>query len=325
MRDHRLLTAEEMADRLLAIERPVIVIHTRPDGDTIGSAAALCALYRGFGIDACYASDDEIPDRLRFLIRDVPRLTDLSERVPIAIDVASPTQLGALREPLCDGEAVALMIDHHAVGEPFADHFILPTASSAAEVLYRIIRVLLDDGRLNRLTEPIAAPLYAAISSDTGCFRFSNASPTTLRIAAELVECGVDAAEINRLLFDSKTAEQIRAEGIVAASLIRVPDLPITYAVIDRARRVEAGLSPWDFDTAIDIVRSLADTEVAFVVKENDKGEYKASLRSTGRDVAAVAAAFGGGGHTRAAGCAVPGIHAADAAQALLAEIRKQF
>ncbi|MCQ2413804.1 MAG: DHHA1 domain-containing protein [Clostridia bacterium] len=322
MSDLKQLTAEEFADRLLGAASPVILIHTKPDGDTVGTASSLVAFYRQRGVKAKIASDVLIPDRLAFLAEGIERVEDITAETGtlIAVDVAAPRQLGDLALSLEDGAKVAFMLDHHAVGTPFADNYILPDASSAGEVLLSVYKVLIGRGEMT-LTPEIAYPLYAAICSDTGCFRFANTSPQTLRACADLLEVGIDGADISHRLFESKSAGILHAEGIAAAKTVALED-GISYAVISKQERDEAGLMPFDFETAIDVVRSLKGTEIAFVIKENDKKEYKVSLRSTGANVAAVAVQFGGGGHERAAGCAVPGETIEEATQTLISAIR---
>ena len=209
------------------------------------------------------------------------------------------------------------MIDHHQIATPFAPIYSIPTASSAAEVLYGVIEVLIKNGDIT-LTEKIAKALYAGVSSDTGCFCYSNTTASTYRLAALLVETGIDHAEINHKLFNSKAPEQLKAEGITASAVRLADGGKVGYAVITKAMRDESGILPQHFETAIDIVRSVRGVEVAFAVKENDKGEFKVSLRSTGRNVADVAASFGGGGHLRAAGCSVEAADAYLAAELVL-------
>lgn len=304
--------------RLLGIKNPVIVTHTRPDGDTVGTAAALCAFYREKNIPVGYMSDGDIPERLAFLMKDERRVTDPQGYTPIAVDVAASTQLGGLSDVLGDGNKIALMLDHHAVGMPFADGYIDASASSAGEVLFSVFSALEADG-IPALSVGTAEKIYAAVSSDTGGFRFSNATAKTHAAVAGLLAFDFDHADIDRRLFDEKPLTQIRAESLVGRALRTRGD--ITYAVIDKAAREAAGLAFSDFETAIDVVRSLSGTAVAFTVKETDDRDFRVSLRSTGTDVAAVAAAFGGGGHIRAAGCNVQAEDAAAAAEKILAGV----
>lgn len=317
------LTPEEFLNRLLAVKDPVIVTHARPDGDTVGTAAALIAAYRALGVRACYLSEEPLPERIAFLLEGCERTEAAKGRTPIAVDVASPRQLGALAAPLADGAAVALMLDHHEIGTPFAPYLLSAGASSAGEVLFAVLDAAVRRGILT-LTKEIAAPLYAAISSDTGGFRFANTTPRTHRIAADLLETGIDAAEINRRLFETKTRAQLRAEGLTAR-LLHLPAPHVAGAIITQRELSENGLSSSDLDTAVDIVRSLGGTEVAYVIKETAEGDYRVSLRSVSTDVAAVAKEFGGGGHTRAAGCTVKATDPCAAEAALLAALRSRL
>ncbi len=298
------LTVAEAARRLVSVERPLLLTHKNPDGDTVGSAAALCAFFRAQGKTPLYMSEAPLPRRLQFLMDNDTRTEHVpTGYTPIAVDVASYAQLGTLAHALAD-TPVYLSIDHHAVASPFADTLCIPDAGSAGEVVYSLLAEI--EGREQTagvpvLTTEIARSLYAAVSSDTGGFRFDNTTARTHRIAAHLLSFPFDHADIDRRLFETKSMQQLRAEGMTA-SLLRQSGT-VTYAVIDRASREAQGLTYEDFDTAIDIVRSLQGTDIAVVAKETDEGNVKFSLRSTGADVAAVAAAFGGGGHRRAAGC----------------------
>ena len=140
MTTYKRLTARECADAIIGIENPRVLIHVRPDGDAVGSAVALSEIFAQLGKDAKICSADKIPDRLQFILEYTGAKTAESAEdcTPVSIDVASPSQLGALRESV----SPALMIDHHAVGEPFADGYIVPEASSAAEALFDVALAL---------------------------------------------------------------------------------------------------------------------------------------------------------------------------------------
>lgn len=320
----RTYSIEGMGDALLSVQRPLIVTHARPDGDTVAACSALLHFYRERGTDVAYASEEEIPKRLQFLVSGFTRATDFTGYTPIAVDVASPGQLGNLAEPLNNGRGVRYMIDHHASGRPFAPGIILPDASSAAEIVFLIFESM-EAKKKMKITHDIAVALYAGMSSDTGCFRYSNATPRTHRAAARLLAGQIDGAEINRLLFDTKTDEQIRAEGMISEKLIPAGD-GVTYATLTKAERDACHLTFADFETAIDIVRSLEGTEIAMVAKETETpGEYRISMRSTGFDVSKVAAFFDGGGHVRAAGCSVMADSPEDAAARVLTVIRENL
>lgn len=319
MPDFKALTLTECADTLLKVKNPAVLMHIRPDGDTVGASMALCEMFRAMGIEARYASADTIPERLSFLTEGLLPAESLEGYEAIAVDVASPAQLGEL----FDKVTVTLTIDHHEFNTPFSQNYTVKGASSAGEVMLGIARELEHRGAI-RINKKIAERLYAAISSDTGGFIFSNAAPETYRCAAALIEYGIDHADINHRLFMSKTREQIAAEGLVASKINCALDGKISYAVISRKDMDGVGLSSADFDCGIDIVRSLMGAEIALIVKETDRG-FKASMRSLGKNVAEIAARHGGGGHVRAAGCTVEAKSVNEAAEILVSELTELF
>ncbi len=317
-----------LCDALCENKKTLIIYHIRSDADAVGSAFALRELFRLQGIFAYCACADEIPDRLRFLADGVQGSVLIERDMPIgyerviSVDSASPAQLGELFTTL--HRDVDIMIDHHASGTPYADNFIDANASATGEIIYKIASELLRRGVIESLNMRILSCIYAAISSDTGGFRYANATPESHRIASELVLAGVDTAEINRLLFDSKPLCQLRAEGEAARRLRIHFDGRVACTLFPFSLRAILGVSDEHLGTLIDVPRSVEGVEVAFAVKEESDGSFRVSLRSaTELDVAAVAAAFGGGGHKRASGCTItaPSIEAAE--QAILSELNK--
>ena len=323
MADYKVLDVRSCAERILEIEHPLVVMHVRPDGDTVGSCAALMYIFHKLGKAPLWACSDPIPERLEFLLssyREAYRYEYDSSTV-VTVDVPTKEQIGDLYDFM---PRVSLMIDHHEVGVPFADNFIISGASSAGEVVMQIVEVLVEMGKIT-LDPALAYPLYAAISSDTGCFRYSNATPDTMRRGASLIEAGIDAEEINHKLFNSKSQRQIRAEGFVSEKIETKYSGRVAYATVTRRERDRLGVLMEHLETAIDVVRSVEMVEISFVIKETDKGEFKASLRSTGADVAAICARFGGGGHVKAAGCTIPARSIDEAARRLLRELGNTY
>lgn len=325
------LTLEQTADRLAGLEQVLILFHARPDGDAVGSAFALRRALTLRGCDAWCVCPHELPNRLRFLVEldgEDAQNSVLADAIPerftdapvVSVDTAAPGQAGDLAEQLLP--RCVLMIDHHASGTPYADSYIRPEAAAAGEVLYPILMRLREgDGPL----EPIvAARLFAAIASDTGCFKFSNASAATHRAAADLLDAGfasvIEPAEITRRLFDTKTPGVLRGEQTALRNLRLFADGRIAVTTLSHAEREAEGLRPEDTETMIEAIRVLAGCEIAATMKQaDDTPLWRVSLRSTGPNVAEVAAQFGGGGHHRAAGCAVEA-ETADAAVAALVE-----
>ncbi len=308
------LTLDGVCDRLLEAKDPLILTHRNPDGDTVGSAAALCRILQRLGKSPAVLTEPTFHERYAFLLKDIPtEVTDGAHTV-IAVDLASPQQLGSFAECFKPD----LQIDHHEFGTPFADHYVVPAAAACGEVVLAIAKRLCERGALSAIDPEIANPIYAAISSDTGCFCFSNVTPDTHRYAAELLSLGVPADEINHRLFHSKSKEQLAAEGYVLSHLSTAFDGKVCAFVLPMAERERLNLPEEAFDTAIDMARSLAGVRIAVTVKEKAKGQHRISLRSTDVSVTPVAAHFGGGGHARAAGCTVMAESAPDALSLVL-------
>ncbi len=328
MEGYTALTAREICERMLAADSLVFLIHRRPDGDAVGSAAALMHIMKALGKRTSGLCEDKIPERLLFLTEGlsfdtVPQKTDA---LFVAVDVASPMQLGTLTEALAQKNIhIDLMIDHHAVGEPFAHHLIVPTAAAAGEIVYEIAELLRSDGHLPALPKAAARALYAALSSDTGCFRYSNVTPKTMRTAAALLETeGVDAADINHMLFETKSERQLRAEAFAIEHTDTSRDGKIAWVTVTQKQKESLGVEEEHLETVIDMVRSRAGVEIAVAIRETPMGTFRASLRSSGFDVASVAAVFGGGGHLRAAGCSIDAHTVDEALEAILGEIARQ-
>ena len=319
MSEIRPISLEECVKRLLSLSSPTILTHRGPDGDTIGSGTALVLALRSLGKDARLLCPDKIPRRLEFLTEGVPIADEPSGDEIVAVDIASRTMLGRLSDI-----NVSLIIDHHGSATPFADYFTIPDISSAAEVLYLVLKELESVSEF-KMTPDIAYRIYAAMSSDTGGFIYSSVSARTLRIAAELIEFGIDFADINHRLFNSKTIEQIRAEGYVASNIKTEAKGKIAYATLSAKSREELGLESSDFETAVDVVRQVLGVEVAVFIREVDGGSYRVNLRSTGLNVANVARALGGGGHERAAGCTIVAENENAAWQLVYNELKNYF
>ena len=305
------LTLEGIVCELPKPKNTLIIYHVRPDADAIGSAFALRELLHVMGVPVWCACSDELPERLEFLadgtqgsvILDDDMIIDY-ERI-IALDSASPEQLGSIFSRL--RRDVDIMIDHHARGRIYADHYIDTTAAATGEIIYKIARMLLERGFIEEIPERTKNCIYAAISADTGSFRYSNTTPTTMRIAAELVESGVDHAAISSALYDSKPYGQLIAESEAARRICFYREGKVATLIFTYELREKIGVSADELDTLIDVLRSVEGVEVAVVIKQPEPtSTYRVSMRSKSEiDVAAVCARFGGGGHPRAAGCTV--------------------
>ncbi|MBQ7172695.1 MAG: DHH family phosphoesterase [Clostridia bacterium] len=322
-------TKEALLEEFQKKKNTLLLFHRNPDADALGSSLALYEMLSQTGSAVVGACISPLPDRLRFLMGDemiafgkenIPK--DFSPERIIALDTASPSQLGDLF-PIYEGK-IDLMIDHHAVGTPFADHYIDPKAAATGEILFDLAKELQKAGKI-QLNSKICNRLYAAISADTGCFRFSNTTPSTHMRAAELLKEGVPASDINHDLFDCKSREQLLAESYAAANLALYFDGRVAVVRFPYSKKVTLGLADEHLETLVDVARSLIGVEVAIAIRQpSEAGIFRVSTRSaTGYDVSALCGAFGGGGHKKAAGCTIEADSIDAAAEKLLAVLKE--
>ncbi len=300
-----------------------IFIHERADGDALGSAIGLCEIVCALGGSAKICSPDGIPERLDFLQCEIGEPQDGDAFV--SVDLPSREQFGRYVEY---ADRVTLKIDHHANGEDYADAYVDSAAAAAGEIIYAVSSELVSRGVLAELPLRFYEALYAAISSDTGCFKFSNVTQETHRRAGELISRGIDAAEINRRLFDSHTMGEINAAKLAYSALRTYSDGKIAVISFTSEMQRESGVSERDLGSVIDIPRGIKGVLVAAVLKQRagDDGIFRVSLRSNvDFDVSAVAAEFGGGGHKRAAGASLKADSAEEAEKIIVSAIEAAF
>ena len=322
--EFRALTVDETVARLREPAPTIICFHARPDGDAVGSAFALSLWLGAMGSECYCLSADEVPRYLSFLSAGLQESV-LPESIKagfenarvVTVDTASPAQMGRLFDLF--GARVCLMIDHHGTGTPYADHLIVPEAAACGEVIFDLIAASGVE-----VPPRTAELLYAAISSDTGCFRYSNVKASTHLHAATLVAKGIDTAEINRKLFESRSYQGLKAEKAGFDRLRFFEDGKIAIITFPYALQKELDVREEHLGTLIDVARCIAGVEIAAAIRETATGDFRVSLRAnTHFDVAAVAARFGGGGHVRAAGATLVADSMAQAEEKLLAALRE--
>ncbi|MBQ8408764.1 MAG: bifunctional oligoribonuclease/PAP phosphatase NrnA [Clostridia bacterium] len=305
---YRKLTEEDAAQLLSQGKDTLILFHVHPDGDAVGSAFALRAFVEESGGRAWCVCADEVPERLLFAVNGQDSVLpsaipeDFNPELTVSVDTASPAQLGELYEIYRD--RIDLMIDHHGKGTPYADNCIVPEASACGEVLYEILAVAAKRRGIE-LSMQINQLLYTAISADTGCFRYNNATANTHTIAAELISKGVLAADINHKLFGIKTLKQMQVEHAGFERMNFYGDGKIAVITFPYDLKKQYGAEDEHLETLIDVARCVKGVEVAAVIKQlTAENKFRVSMRSSSSfDVSEVCAYYGGGGHLRAAGC----------------------
>lgn len=301
-------------DELIAqLEIPadtLIVFHRNPDADAVGSAFSLCRVLEQLGSQARCICQDEVPQNLQFLMHGMQKsvlaesvLADFEPARIICVDTASLSQMGTLADLF--GERVDLVIDHHEGDALYgAQNYIRSNAAAAGEIVFDVIKHLASEERIT-IDEEMCVCLYAAISADTGCFRYSNVTPKTHIRAAELVSSGIDCAEINRRLFENKSLERLRAQSAAISNMELFANGKVAVVTFPYALKAALGLGDDDLGALVDIPRSLSGVEVALCIRQPlPEGKFRVSARSNGEyDVAALCRKFEGGGHSKAAGC----------------------
>lgn len=277
----------------------VVFTHANPDGDTIGSAAALVRILRTLGKKAVAVCADAIPEKLKFMDKDGIFSREIPENVqtPVSVDVASKAVLGSLGY-FCDTETFELTVDHHKINTlPCKRLLVKDDYIANGEIIYELSLELNVDIDLDTATA-----LYAAICSDSGGFRYANTRAETYEYAAAFIRKGVDFALINKLLFERKSPKQIELERVAYNTLSIHHNGKLAVVAIDEETAEALGVTDSDYDVLNQIPRQISGVEVSAVLRPRE-GMTKVSLRSNDYfDVAELAKRYGGGGHIHAAG-----------------------
>ena len=290
----------QAAELLLERDDYHILIHGYPDGDTIGSGYALCRALRLLGKRANVVCAHEIPGVYSY-ITDLEQ-QEFEPRTIVAVDVADLKLLGG--DPLEYEGRVLLGVDHHATNRMFAEYTWLdPDAVATCEMIYSLILALGVKPDV-----PMAEALYTGVSTDTGCFRFSNTTPQTHRIAARLMETGIDAAFINQKMFGTKSRRRIEIEKHILSHMEfhfggRVAMIFVTTEMVQELHATEG-----DLEGITSIPREVEGVLIGLTFRQKADGSFKVSMRSQPPvNAGTLCALLGGGGHPCAAGCSVQG------------------
>lgn len=303
----------------------ILIPHRNPDGDCLGSVTALAYAIRSMGKTAYVSLPNEPAQRLAYLWNESLRTPeDFSADACITVDVASPDMLGDMRcvfEEINESGKTAC-IDHHATNGGFAQvNCVDANAAAAGEIVFELIK----DKLACPLTKNICENLYSAIASDTGCFRYSNTTPKTHRIAALLMETGINSSAIIKRLFETTTMESLSVSAELINGARFFEDGRICVMTADAEMLKRHGMTFDDVDEFAALPRTIDGVEIGVFLKVKSTDEVKISLRSNAyADVSKMAAELGGGGHARAAGVTIHGTRD-EALGAILAEAKKHL
>ncbi len=311
--DHRRGPLEELMRRIEEAHDIALTTHVNADGDGAGSEAALAGWLLGRGKAVAIANPTPFPDAYRYMLPAAVDVAELNAGVDSAVrnadlllvvDTGEPGRIGRVAR-LVREDAVAVLDHHppHADGIP-GPGLRDPSACATGELVFDLFAL----AGVESWAESMVQGLYAAIETDTGSFRFSNTTPRTHAIAADLIRRGVDTEDVYRRLHATISMARLEIVRLALNELERDPDLPITWITVPRTVTHDMEATTEDLDGIVQYPRNVEGTEVALVFRETRDGSTKISLRSNGRvDVNAVARQFGGGGHVKAAGALVNG------------------
>ncbi len=312
------MTRNECADFLAQHDNFCILTHTRPDGDTVGSASSLCMGLRQLGKTAHLLENNEVSPFLRQCMLGLTKAVPEQGDILISVDVASPGMLPENAKPLLG--SIALRIDHHSSATSFTEHELVDASAAACgEIVYDVLMAMGAE-----MTKEIAWRLYIAVSTDTGCFRYANTRAHSYEVAAACAATGADLYPITQALFDTNSLAKLKLQGWMAdnARFLRGG----MAAVCAIPKELEDSVTREDMEGISGFLRSIDGVKISATIRKTEIGS-KISVRAVpGFDASLVCQKFGGGGHKGAAGASInlPPEEALDVVAAALEEVVNQ-
>ena len=294
------LTRNETADFLLNNDNYAILTHRRPDGDTIGSSAALCRILRKMGKTAHIIRNGEVTDRFSWLHEGLTKDEADENDTIVTVDVASPGMLPKDFEQYLG--RISLRIDHHASATSFTENELVDSTSGAcAEIIFDLMEHLWVT-----MDSDIANAIYTGTSTDTGCFRFANTTAHTFITAAACAAAGAKVYSLNQELFETNTLGRLKIQGWIVENMKVFSAGKLAVVAIPKAVEESIGVTEDDMDNISSFPRTVAGVCMAATLRETTDGDVKMSVRAVpGYDATLVTVPFGGGGHKGAAGAAI--------------------
>ncbi len=309
----KIAAATSLAAIFQSGQRVCLTTHVNPDGDGLGSEIGLLQLLRARGVDAVITNPTATPSRFEFLFEGIPgcdrsghAIKELRRAdVIVVLDISDIGRLGMLSDTVRDTRVPLACIDHHVSDSvlPPGPRYMDQSAAATGELVYEIAVA-----NAWPVTRDVAQALYVAVLTDTGGFRFSNTRPRTLRVAADLLETGVDPEQIYLDVYARAPEGRPRLFAEALQTLVVEPQHGLAWVTVPPGAIERLGVSSDDLDGVVEFPRSIEGVRMALLFREASQGRIKVSLRSVGNvDVAGFAKRFGGGGHRKAAGLSVVG------------------
>ena len=286
----------------------LLTTHVNPDADAIGSEIAMYSILKDLGKDVHIINHSNIPYNLEFLDQDniILKFDEARDKkvfdetdVLIALDFNRANRVVSMQKFFAEFKGIKICIDHHPDPEDFVNHYFVDDSYAATgHIIYDFVK----QTKLVDLSYEIAYPLYAAIMTDTGSFRFEKTSPQLHRIISELLETGVNPGEVYDKIYDQSKISKIKLLGKTLDTLKLIDSNRIGYMHILQSTFNELGALESDTDNFVNYPLSIENVVISLLFIELKDG-FKVSFRSKGNiPVNEIASNFGGGGHTNAAG-----------------------
>ena len=303
------ISFDALTDVLRASDNVGILTHRRPDGDTLGCAAALCRGLRQLGKTAWLLPNPELTARYVAMTEGLWAPESFQPSFVCAVDVAD-------RQRLCDNAParIDLAIDHHPSFTDFGEKGYADASMAACgEIIYELLLALGV-----QIDVPMAEAIYTAVSTDTGCFCYNNTTSHTHRVGAACMDLGADWHEINYRCFRLKTRARVAMEGHLYSTMTACRGGEGAVAVITREDIARVGAAEDDLENLSSLLTQIEGVRIAALLTETpERDGFKVSMRSYAYDVSKVCAVFGGGGHAGAAGCTIKNMDRRQAAAAV--------
>ena len=305
------MNVRECAELLRGQDRLLLVTHRDPDGDTSGSAAALCSALRRLGKEAWLFPNPGFTRRLLPYLEPFLAPEGFAASCCVAVDVATERMF-----PAGFAGEILLCVDHHPTNSHYAaSELICSERSSCGEIVLELIGALCGD-----VTEDEATLLYIALTTDTGCFQYANTNDRTLAAGAELLRLGARQHEVSLNFFRKVSRARLQLEGMIYSQMSFHREGRVVIAIVTQEMIRLSGATKDDFDDLANLAGRAEGGVLNVTIREEPDGSSRVSVRSNpGISSSDICAAFGGGGHEMAAGCNIP--RPPEEARALLLDV----
>ena len=298
------VTVQEAAALLRQRDNFLILTHRRPDGDTTGCAAGLCAALRGMGKTAFLLKNPDITVSNAVYAEPYWGAEDFVPECVVSVDISAKKMFFPEAEAYFD--QIDLAVDHHPSFEGFGKACCWDdTKAACGEIVYEICR------ELGEITQEAALPLYAAVATDTGCFVYANTTANTHRVAAALLETGIDYFPVNKRHFRTKNLKRVALEAAILGNLEFFHEGRGVFMIVSQSLMEQLGVNDNDMENLSSLAGMIEGVDCGALLREQPSGgEWRLNLRTgdNGRVNAADACKLlGGGGHAMAAGAIVKG------------------